>query len=48
MATILGVSFDSKLKLTEQVASASSKALRAIKAIKLIKRYVTKDVHGEV
>ena len=39
---ILGVIFDSKLQWTEQVANASSKALKAAGAIRLIKRFFTK------
>ena len=39
---VLGVIFDSKRQWTDQVANASSKALKAIRAIKLIKRFFTK------
>ena len=36
---VLGIVFDSKLQWSEQIANASSKALKALNAIKLIKRY---------
>ena len=39
---VLGVIFGSKLQWTEQVANASSNALKAIGAIKLIKRFFNK------
>ena len=39
---ILGVTLDSKLQWSEQVASASNKAIKAINAIRLIKKFFTK------
>ena len=41
---VLGVTFDSKLQWSDQVANASKKAIKAINAIKLIKRYFTKFI----
>ena len=40
---VVGATFDSKLRWTEQVANASSKALKALNAIKLIRRNFTKN-----
>ena len=40
---VLGVIFDSKLQWTDQVALASSKALKAVSAIKLIKTFFSKQ-----
>ena len=39
---ILGVTFDSKLQWSDQIAQASNKATKAINAIWLIKKYFTK------
>ena len=39
---VLGIIFDSKLQWSDQVANASSKALKALNAIKIIKRYFNK------
>ena len=40
---ILGVTFDSKLQWSDQVAQASNKATKAINTIRLIKKYFTKS-----
>ena len=40
---VLGITFDSKLQWSEQVALCSSKAIKAINAIRLRKRYFTKS-----
>ena len=39
---VFGVTFDSKLQWVEQVALATSKAMKALSAIKIIKQYFTK------